>query len=104
MVVRTVETYKNAQVHIITVGDKKLFWVRMIDVKDGLGLKNMSDLVRREMFGIFETKNLTEKQKQKYIKSEHETTKKSTDNHKCKYARSGIIEKTIKNYRGVKRK
>ena len=28
--------------------------------------------------------------------------KKPTDNHKCKYGRSDIIEKIIKNCRGVK--
>ena len=32
-------------------------------------LKNMSDLVRREMCSMSETKDLTEKRKQKYIKS-----------------------------------
>ena len=39
MVVITVEAYKNATVNTITVGDRKLFWVKMIDVQDGLGLR-----------------------------------------------------------------
>ena len=102
MVVITAEAYKNAKVNAITVGDRKLFWVKMIDVQDGLGLKIMSDLVRREMCGIFEKKNLPEKEKQKNIKSEHQITKKPSGNRKCKYARSDKIEKTIKNCRGVK--
>ena len=55
------------------------------------------------MYGIFETKDLTEKQNQKYLKSEHQITKKPTDNHKCKYGRNDIIEKIIKNCRGVKK-
>ena len=52
MAVITVEAYKNAKVNTITVKNKELFWVKMIDVQDGLGLKNMSDLVRREICGI----------------------------------------------------
>ena len=32
----------------------------MIDVQKGLGLKNMADLVRKEICGIFETKSPTE--------------------------------------------
>ena len=103
MAVITVESYKNAKVNTITVKNKELFWVKVIDVLDGLGLNNMSDLVRREMCDIFETKDLTEKQNQKYIKSEHQITKKPTDNHKCKYGRNDIIEKIIKNCRGVKK-
>ena len=42
----SVEYYKNAEVCRITIGNRKLFWVRMKDVKKGLGIKNMSDLVR----------------------------------------------------------
>ena len=42
-----VETYKNADVFTITKGNRKLFWVRMKDAKTGLGIKNMSDLVRK---------------------------------------------------------
>ena len=51
----------------------------------------------------YESKDLTEKQKKKYIMSEYKTTKESTDNHKNKYARSDITEKIIKNCRGVKK-
>ena len=32
MVIITVENYLNARVHTITVKDKKLFWVKMVDV------------------------------------------------------------------------
>ena len=39
MVVITVEAYKNAKVHDIKVNSKKLFWVKMTDVQDGLGIK-----------------------------------------------------------------
>ena len=41
----TVEAYKNAQIHTITVVGKELFWVKMKHAQDGLGIKNISDLV-----------------------------------------------------------
>ena len=102
MVVITAEAYKNAQVHTITVKNKKLFWVKMI-AQFGLNIKNILDLVRRELCGIFETKDLTEEQRKKYIKSQHQITKIPRDNKKYKYARSDIMEKIIKNYMGVKK-
>ena len=48
----------------------------MIDVKKGLGLKNMPDLVRKEMCSIFETKDLTEEQKNKYVKTKKRNKQK----------------------------
>ena len=43
----------------------------MIDVQKRLGLKNMPDLVRKEIRGIFQTKSPTEEQKKKYIRTEN---------------------------------
>ena len=56
MFVITVEKYANAGVRTVTV---RLFWVKMIDVQKVLGLKNMPDLVKNKICGIFETKNPT---------------------------------------------
>ena len=67
MIVITVEAYKNAQVHIITVGDRKLFWVKMIDVQDRLGLKDMSDL--EEKCVVFWKQKTLQKNKNKNIQS-----------------------------------
>ena len=39
MVVVTVEAYKNTKVHAITVKKKKKFWLKMLDVQKGLGIK-----------------------------------------------------------------
>ena len=39
----------------------------MIDVEKGLGLKNISHLVRKQIQGMYETKYPTEEQKRKYI-------------------------------------
>ena len=102
MVVITVKKYANAGVHIITVENKKLFWVKMIDVPEGLGLKNVPDLDKKEICSMFETKNPTEEQKKKYIRTENEITKKPADDSKYKYACSDLMEKIIKNCRGEK--
>ena len=74
----------------------------MIDVRKRLGLKNMQDLVKKEICGVFETKNPIKEQKRKYMKTESEITKKLADDSKYKYARSNLMEKIIKNCRGVK--
>ena len=44
----SVEKYTDAKVLTITVGNRRLFWVRMHDVQEGLCVKNMADLVRKE--------------------------------------------------------
>ena len=75
----------------------------MIDVQNGLGIKNMSDLVRRKICGIFEKNDLTENEKNKYIRSEYEINKKPIYNKQNKYARRDIIEEIIKNCRGAKK-
>ena len=67
MVVITVERYAIVGVHTITVKNKKLFGVKMIDVQKALGLKNMPDLVKKEICGIFESKNPRKKNKRKNI-------------------------------------
>ena len=72
MVVITVQAYKNAEVHTIIVKNKKLCWVNMCDVQKGLGIKNIYYLTRKQVCGIFETKNFTEKQKRKYIRTKRE--------------------------------
>ena len=66
MVDISVKKYSDARVCTITVNNRELFWVRMYDVQEVLGVKNMSDLVRKEIHGIFETKNPTTDQIRKY--------------------------------------
>ena len=41
----------------------------MIDVQNALGIKNISDLVRKEIHGIFNTNNPTKVQVQEYKRS-----------------------------------
>ena len=64
------EGYKNAGVHFLRVRKTGEIWSSMKDVHKGLGVKNMSDLILKEIYGIYETKNLTNKQIQKYKMTE----------------------------------
>ena len=60
----------NAKVHTIAVGNRELFWIKMIDVQYGLGIKSISNLVRKNIQGRYETKNPTEEQIRKYKRTE----------------------------------
>ena len=46
MVDINVEKHTNAKVYTIRVGNKSFFGVRMHNVQEGIGVKNMSDLVK----------------------------------------------------------
>ena len=65
MVDISVKNYTVAKVCTMKIGNKKLLWVKMNDVQNVLGVKDMSDLVRKEILGIFETKNHTKDQVKK---------------------------------------
>ena len=71
----------------------------MIDIQNGLGIKNISDLVRKEIYGIFETKNPTEKQIRKYKCSQQEINRESNSSSKIKYVRNDLMERVIKSCR-----
>ena len=52
----SIEGYENAKVISLKNKNGDL-WVIMKDVKEGLGVKNMSDLVLKEICGVYEKKN-----------------------------------------------
>ena len=62
MVDISVKNYTDAKVCTMKIGNKKLLWVKMNDVQNVLGVTDMSDIVRKEILGIFETKNRTKDQ------------------------------------------
>ena len=62
----SVENYKNEKVYAITIDNRELFWVKMKVVKKGLGIKNISDSVKKEIFGVYGTKNPRKEQIRKY--------------------------------------
>ena len=73
----------------------------MYDVQEGIGVKNMSDLVRKEIRGIFRTKNPTKDQIRKYKRREKEFDLNSTATFV--YVCSDLMSKIIKNCRGEKK-
>ena len=93
MVDISVENYKDSFVYRITVRNKEMFWVRMKEVQNGLGIKNMPDLVGKEIHDIYGTKNPKEEQIRRYKSSEKELVKDSKYNFK--YIRSDIIKMRI---------
>ena len=55
------DRYKNAKVDFSTIKTTGEIWVGMKDVGGGMGVKNISDLILKEIYGICETKNPTKK-------------------------------------------
>ena len=53
------EGYKNEKVDFFTITTTSEIWVSMKDVGSGMGVKNISELVLKEIYGICETKNPT---------------------------------------------
>ena len=74
-----------------------------------MGVKNISDLVLNEIYGICETKNLSKEQVNKYKMTKREIYKKLTNlsqeelNTKYKtYARNDVMTTIIKRCKGEK--
>ena len=85
----------------------------MKNVHKGLGVKNISDLVLKEIYGIYKTRNLTNKQIQKYEMTEREIFEKydnlSKDELNGKtnqnvYIKNDVMSTVIKCCRGEKKK
>ena len=62
--------YRNAGVHFLRVRKTGEIWSSMKDAHKGLSVKNISDLILKEIYGIYETKNFTNKQFQKMVERE----------------------------------
>ena len=64
------EGYKNTCIHFLRVTKTNKIWVSMKNAQNGLGVKNISDLDLKEIYGIHKTKNLRNKQIRKYKMTE----------------------------------
>ena len=65
------ETLAKNCVHIIKVNktvNKSVLWIKMIDIQKNLDVKNIHDLVDKEIKGKFKTNNPTKEQIEKYKK------------------------------------
>ena len=56
------EGCKDANVEFLTIKKTSEIWVNMKDVGSGMGVKNISDLILKETYGIWETKKSYKKQ------------------------------------------
>ena len=71
------EGYKNAKVDFLTITTTTSeIWVDMKDDGSGMGVKNISDLVLKEIYGICETKNPSKEQVNEYKMTKREIYKK----------------------------
>ena len=57
MYLKSAEGYKNANIEFLTIKATNEIWVNTKDVGNGMGVKNISDSVLKEIYGICETKN-----------------------------------------------
>ena len=62
------EGYKKADVLILIIKKTGKIWASMKNVQDGLGVKNMSDLILKEICSIYETKNFSKLKNTKWLK------------------------------------
>ena len=107
------EGYKNASIHFLRVRQTGgEIWSSMKDYK-GLGVKNMSDLILKEIYSIYETNNLTNKQIQKYKMTEREIFEKydnlskdelNTKTNKNVYVKNDVMSTVIKRCKGEKKR
>ena len=84
----------------------------MKDVGSGMGVKNKSDLVLKEIHGILKTKNPTKEQINEYKMTEREIYEKlgnlskeelNTKSNKNIYVKNAVMTTVIKCYRGEKK-
>ena len=105
------EGYKNANVEFFAIKTTSEIWVNMKDLGRGMDVKNISDLVLKETYGICETKNPTKKQVNEYKMTEREIYKninnlseKELDkkNNKKASVRNDVMTTITKRCRGEK--
>ena len=60
------ERYKNAKVDFLKIKTTSEIWVSKKDIGSGLGVKNISDLVLKEIYGVCETKNSSKEEVNEY--------------------------------------
>ena len=105
------EGYKNANVSFLTIKTTSEIWISMKDVWSGIGVKNISDLALKELYGICETKNPSKEQvnenkmtkKQIYNKFTNLSQEKlNTINNKKTYVKNDVMTTVIKRCRGEK--
>ena len=107
------EGYKNAKVHFLKIRKTDELWISIKDVGNGLGVKNISDLVLKEIYGIYEKRKLTKEEIKCYKMTERGIFKKldnlnedelNTKSNKNVYAKNSIMTNIIKHCKGKKKR
>ena len=94
------EGYKNAKVHFLKIRKTDELWISIKDVGNGLGVKNISDLVLKEIYGIYEKRKSTKMFKKFDNLNEDELDTKSNKNV---YVKNNIMTNIIKHCKGEKK-
>ena len=106
------EGYKNANVHCLKIRKTGEIWVSMKDVGSGMGVKNISDLFLKEIYEIYEKKELTKEEIKNYKMTEREIFKKydnlsedelNEKSNKNVYVKNTAMTNIIKHCRGEKK-
>ena len=71
--------YTNAKVHFLKIRKPGELWISIKDIGDGLGVKNISDLVLKEIYDIYEKKKLTKEKIKNYKMTERDIFEKFDD-------------------------
>ena len=74
--------YKNENVEVLTIKTTNEVWVSMKDIDNGIFIKNISDLILKEIYGICETKNHLKEQVNEYKMTKKQIYKKIYTNLK----------------------
>ena len=100
------EGYKNTNVEFLTRKTTSEIWVNMKDVGSGMCVKNISNLVLKEIYGISKTKKSYKKQQvNKYKMTKRQIYRKFTNlskkelrtkNNKTIYVRNDVMTTIIK--------
>ena len=70
------EEYKNAGVSILIIKKTGKIWVSMKDCGSGMGVKNISDLILKEIYDICRKKSFTKEEIKNYKMTEREIYEK----------------------------
>ena len=107
------EGYKNANVAFLTIKTTNEVWVSMKDIGSGIGVKNISDLVLKEIYGICETKNPSKQQVSGHKMTKNQIYNKFTNlsqeklnatNNKETYVKNDVMTTISKRCRGEKKR
>ena len=112
MYLTSAQEYTNAKVHHLKIRKTGEIWVSMKDIGDGLGVTNISDLVLKEIHGIYEKRKLTKEEIKNYKMTEREIFEKfdnlsndelNTKSSKFVYVKNNVITNIVKHCRGEKK-